>query len=174
MPHESRPLRSWLISDVRQKMHRSLAISLTCLGLAGCVGVRVRKVSDAHLAESERTGICCVHQVSMKRSVTAVRYGFIVVPQGSGGDIERAHFPFAQRHVYGGHRLGPPWSAEIFVCGECTAAKEAWIRRHPHDYWSDWWKRDIEEPNKAPEPTTLLVTPRAGARVAPSRVVAHL
>ncbi len=29
-------------------------------------------------------------------------------------------------------------------------------------------------PNKAPEPTTLLVTPRAGARVAPSRVVAHL
>jgi putative acetyltransferase len=28
--------------------------------------------------------------------------------------------------------------------------------------------------NKAPEPTTLLVTPRAEPRVAPSRVVAHL
>jgi hypothetical protein len=28
--------------------------------------------------------------------------------------------------------------------------------------------------NKAPEPTTRLVTPRAEPRVAPSRVVAHL
>jgi hypothetical protein len=31
-----------------------------------------------------------------------------------------------------------------------------------------------EPPNKAPEPTTLLVMPRAAARVTPSRVVAHL
>ena len=29
-------------------------------------------------------------------------------------------------------------------------------------------------PNQAPEPTTLLVTIRAAARLAPSRVVAHL
>jgi hypothetical protein len=29
-------------------------------------------------------------------------------------------------------------------------------------------------PNQAPEPTALLVTPRAGARVAPSSAVAHL
>jgi hypothetical protein len=31
-----------------------------------------------------------------------------------------------------------------------------------------------QKPNKAPEPTTLLVTSRAAARAAPSRVVAHL
>jgi hypothetical protein len=31
-----------------------------------------------------------------------------------------------------------------------------------------------KEPNQTPEPTTLLVTPRAFARLAPSRVVAHL
>jgi hypothetical protein len=31
-----------------------------------------------------------------------------------------------------------------------------------------------KKPNQALEPTTLLVTPRADARVAPSRVVAHL
>jgi len=30
------------------------------------------------------------------------------------------------------------------------------------------------QPNQTPEPTTLLVMPRAGARVTPSRVVAHL
>ena len=29
-------------------------------------------------------------------------------------------------------------------------------------------------PNKAPEPTPTAVTPRAGARVAPAAVVAHL
>jgi len=34
--------------------------------------------------------------------------------------------------------------------------------------------RIAEKPNQALEPTTLLVTPRADARVAPSRVVAHL
>ena len=32
----------------------------------------------------------------------------------------------------------------------------------------------VIEPNKAPEPTTLAVTPRAEPRVAPARVVAHL
>jgi hypothetical protein len=31
-----------------------------------------------------------------------------------------------------------------------------------------------ERPNQSPEPTALLVTPRAGARVAPSNAVAHL
>jgi hypothetical protein len=31
-----------------------------------------------------------------------------------------------------------------------------------------------ERPNQAPEPTATLVTPRAGARVAPSAAVAHL
>ena len=43
------------------------------------------------------------------------------------------------------------------------------------------WSVDLEvirgflkKPSKAPEPTTLAVTPRAGARVAPSSVVAHL
>jgi hypothetical protein len=36
------------------------------------------------------------------------------------------------------------------------------------------FRRRAETPNQASEPTTLLVTPRAGARVAPSRVVAHL
>jgi hypothetical protein len=30
------------------------------------------------------------------------------------------------------------------------------------------------QPNQTPEPTALLVTPRAGARVAPSNAVAHL
>jgi hypothetical protein len=33
---------------------------------------------------------------------------------------------------------------------------------------------EATEPNKAPEPTIWLVTPRAGARVAPSQIVAHL
>jgi hypothetical protein len=32
----------------------------------------------------------------------------------------------------------------------------------------------IERPNQSPEPTVMLVTPRAGARVAPSTTVAHL
>ena len=31
-----------------------------------------------------------------------------------------------------------------------------------------------QKPNQAPEPTAMLVTPRAGARVAPSTAVAHL
>jgi hypothetical protein len=34
--------------------------------------------------------------------------------------------------------------------------------------------RSVKLPNKAPEPTTLLVMPRAEPRVTPSRVVAHL
>ena len=33
---------------------------------------------------------------------------------------------------------------------------------------------EVKRPNQTPEPTTTLVTPRAGARVAPSVVVAHL
>jgi len=35
-------------------------------------------------------------------------------------------------------------------------------------------KRKISEANQAPEPTPMLVTPRAYARVAPSIGVAHL
>src|SRR5687767_6349217 len=44
------------------------------------------------------------------------------------------------------------------------------IRQSSHFIPSGRTKR----PNKAPEPTTLLVTIRAAARLAPSRVVAHL
>jgi hypothetical protein len=46
-----------------------------------------------------------------------------------------------------------------------------------------WWvghlkvdvkMEDTKRPNQSPEPTALLVTPRADARVAPSNAVAHL
>jgi hypothetical protein len=40
----------------------------------------------------------------------------------------------------------------------------------------DWDRlyEDAKRPNQSPEPTVMLVTPRAGARVAPSTPVAHL
>jgi len=61
----------------------------------------------------------------------------------------------------------------ISVSGKVTFTGQLGIFRRP---WSIIVEATSlrEKPNKAPEPTTLLVTPRADARVAPSRVVAHL
>lgn len=121
------------------------AVSLLCIALTGCVAPP--NVSQAQLDDAARTGICCVHHIAMKQTVTAIRYGFIVAPKGIERPIERSTFPFAQRHVFGGCTLGPPWTAQILVCDQCTAAKVGWIERHPRDPWSDWWKQDMAKPH---------------------------
>ncbi len=58
-----------------------------------------------------------------------------------------------------------PWSEEM---------KRVLGREQKMTFTFHYEDSPAEKPNKAPEPTTLLVTPRADARVAPSRVVAHL
>jgi hypothetical protein len=175
---------AWLISDVRQKMRRTFVLSLICMVNAGCVAP---KMSLTQIHEAGRSGICCVHHVSMKKKSARILYGFTVVPAGAA-DVEYSYFPFAQRRVSLGHVLPSvegPFLTEIFVCDECNAAKARWIRRHPGDRRTLWWQEDLKEPNKALEPTTMAVTPRAigysfsrvhpaGARGAPAMVVAHL
>jgi len=77
----------------------------------------------------------------------------------------------------------PNWPITIGLSLTCAAALIAIEARHPSYHgiaWQyfnpklpDWW-RNQNQPNQTLEPTPTAVMPRAGARVTPASVVAHL
>jgi hypothetical protein len=147
-------------------MHRTFIFLGIALLVSGCVSVAV---ATKRADEAELTGICCVHNVRMNRENIKILYGLTAVPMGAAFEAQVAKFPFAHRQIYGGcvfmeivvagEDLSSPTFAEIYVCSKCDSAKARWILWHPWDSWAKTWK--AQAPNKAPEPTTMAVTPRA-------------
>ena len=94
------------------------------------------------------------------------------------------------KHVASGDRGTLVWIKHVSVTGDTAFAQFVWMAgstgveagsvtlKRSHSRWKiDKWRVDAlaeMQPNKAPEPTPGSVTPRAGARVAPVPVVAHL
>jgi hypothetical protein len=106
--------------------------------------------------EGRRPAICPVHKVSLVMLVAPVEYG---MPVKRYSDEELAHFPYWDRHVHGGCVDFGPKTSVTSYCPLCEkAAKEF----------------DAKKPNQALRPTTMSVTPRACARVAPDMVAADL
>ena len=162
MSHAARQPRSWLIFDVGQRKMKHRSANLICLlGIATLLGA----CSTPDIGSAIATGVCCVHHVPMKRESAPIAFGFILEPEGFAFSqrARRNLFPFARRHADGQCDLpveGGPRTAEIFVCSQCEETKQGWIRLHPRDPWAKI-QLATQEPNKAPEPTPMAVTPRA-------------
>ena len=130
--------------------------------------------------KSYRSGRCHVHGTTMLRRWIPVRYNNELYLTGKVKML--SEFPFAACQLSSSLVILTPegkpidQEAEIFMCRECDRAFEEWLRNR-------------ERANKAPEPTSRSVTPRAivpkiemkrripncpVARVAPARAVAHL
>src|SRR5262249_50780987 len=73
-------------------------------------------------------------------------------------------FPFAVRPAYEMScilALDEHRTKEIYICSVCENERLAWVENHPHDRWVQSLHDSEEKPNKAPEPTTMAVTPPA-------------
>jgi hypothetical protein len=84
------------------------------------------------------------------------------------------------QHAGGRHAFGAASSLQlscILGMSEASTAVAALVATRPgsvpYRFGASFLRR-VGPPNKAPEPTSLLVTIRAGARSAPATVVAHL
>jgi hypothetical protein len=143
-------------------MHRALIFLVLVAGTTGCT--TPARLSPDSVAEAARRGICCVHVVPMKKESVPILYGFVV---SASSDASRraceSLFPFDRRPVVAPHEIPVEFrpTAEIFVCPQCEDAKARWIMWHPFDPWAKAEREKAKRPNKAPEPTTMTVTPRA-------------
>jgi hypothetical protein len=143
--------------------------------LCGCASA---VLDTTRLEVAKVSGVCHVHDVRMTQERVRIIYGLVAVPMGAAYKAQITKFPFARRDIYGGcvfmdgptPELSSPEFAEIFICTRCDVSKADWIRWHPWDPWAKTWKANV--PNKAPEPTTGAVTPRAPSstsRASPGR-----
>jgi hypothetical protein len=151
-------------------------LRLSLIGVAFLFASCATRVVDAAAIEAAaRSGVCCVHSVTMEKQVTVVQYGFWASPFGAARRAQDSEFPFALRLVFGGGTLSldGPCSTNIFVCSRCEEAKSRWIRRNPSHPWAKAWSEE-RKPNKAPEPTPRPVMIPAEPGITPGRVVAHL
>ena len=171
MPHESRPLVSWLIFDVGLYSIEPLFVHPRACEFGRQRGRAVKSARDAVLVVRQALRMLSqkgsgIAPVSTRRRKTRVSCRFLMsgdwifVPFRSG---------FCVR-VCSGHLRRPIRQTSLLQSNTLAACESAW-------------------PNKAPEPTPRSVTPRAvsrsiemkhrnptrhTARVAPARVVAHL
>ena len=141
---------------------RTCVLGLVLLAMAGCVS---RPLDPERVTAAERDGICPLHRERMTKERVRIVYGLTAGPP----DEQLIVFPFAHRAVYGGcvfmtvvgdPELSSPEFADIHVCSACDKAKARWFRANPDNWWVKM-RRAAEKPNKAPEPTTMAVTPRA-------------
>jgi len=136
-------------------MTRASSLFSVVLLLAGCATA----VHDSQqIQKSELTGICYRHHVQMKKEQLRISYGLIGIPE-KFREAQLSEFPFAHRAIWGGCEQmtfvgdpgrSSPESAEVYVCPQCDAAKERWLRWNPN-FRSI--KENKKEPNQSPEPT---------------------
>jgi hypothetical protein len=101
------------------------------------------------------SNICPLHRAHMEKRNVEIAYGYTRPTSAAAAAIadfnrqKLSLFPFGETEATGACEVpaGGPHFVRIFVCRECVVAAEAW--------------RKARQANKAPEPTSGSVTPRA-------------
>jgi len=128
---------------------------LVVASFAGCAsGEKCRALSTST--------VCAVHDVAMQIQHVRLIAGSSVYLREFHGAMMRDFPNHGRAHFAEDHAMIFSREVKLPVCAQCTRA------------YDDWQAAHQQRPNQAPEPTALLVTPRAFARVAPSNAVAHL
>ena len=89
--------------------------------------------------KAQRTGICNIHHVAMKKMLVPISWGLVEFSIGPLPSTEIRFFPHAREYVNGGCEIDPArLNAKVstYVCPECQRAEWQWIKAHPKDPWS--------------------------------------
>ena len=99
---------------------------------------RLEPTRASHAPPDDKTKICPVHHVRLKRQRLGIVYG--LVADDPCGSMERLwtevkYFPYANSEIYGGCVIEPdsPRNKEVLYCPKCREVEKTWPCLETHD-----------------------------------------
>ena len=103
------------------KVHKRILMAVCAL-----VFVVSCHVIDTTINDS--TKICPVHNIQLRKELVNTQYGLPAPEIIQANDVKKDLFPYAKEPVLGGCIVREQQYYKIWVCHECTKARNAWLK----------------------------------------------